>query len=467
MSARGIVRAGPLCALLMISVPGLAAQRTLRVGPGHYPTITAALDNAAGGDTIRVTAGRYPERLRIVRPLTLIGEGWPVVDAGGGGHVVEALAPIEIRGFVLRGSGSSLEAEHSGVIVRGARAIVAGNRLEDVLYGICLKQAGGSRIEGNRIRGKALDPARRGDGIRLWYSPESRVADNEVHAARDVVAYFSDRLAIERNVIHAGRYGLHTMYIHHSRIAGNRMFDNHVGAFLMYSNDILVEDNVLADAAGPSGMGLGLKDSDGVQVRGNLFLENSVGVYLDNSPGDPTRANEFTDNTFASNGAAVRMLPSVAGNRFYGNDFLDNVVPAQVAGGARRDQVRQNEWSGNHWSDHAGFDRDGDGTGDEPYVHAHLADELLERRPELGIFAHAPALAALDALVRWFPLLMPAAVVVDPAPRLSRVGGGGWPEERAGSGPTARLAGSAGWALAAALALGALRAGARRRKSGR
>jgi nitrous oxidase accessory protein len=451
----------------LVCVPGLAAQHTLRVGPGHYPTITAALASAGDGDTIRVAAGRYTERLRILRPVTLLGEGWPVVDAEGGGHVVEAFAPIEIRGFVLRGSGSSLEAEHSGVIVRGARAIVAGNRLEDVLYGICLKEAGGSRIQGNRIRGKALDPARRGDGIRLWYSPDSQVTDNEVHAARDVVAYFSDRLAIERNVIHAGRYGLHTMYIHHSRIAGNRMFDNQVGAFLMYSNDIVVEDNVLADASGPSGMGLGLKDSDDVRVRGNLFVENSVGIYLDNSPGDPTHPNEFAANTFASNGAAVRMLPSVSGNRFTGNDFLGNVVPAQVAGGARRDQVRQNDWSGNHWSDYAGFDRDGDGTGDAPYVHAHLADDLLERRPELGMFAHAPALAALDALVRWFPLLAPAAVVFDPAPRLSRVAGRSWMEEHAPAEPAGRAARSAGWAVAAVAAAGALRAGGRRRERGR
>jgi nitrous oxidase accessory protein len=467
VSARGIVHAGAVCALLATCVPGLAAQRTLRVGAGHFPTISAALEAAGDGDTIRVAAGRYPERLRIERSLTLIGEGWPIVDAEGAGHVVEALAPIEIRGFVLRGSGSSLEAEHSGVIVRGARAIVAGNRLEDVLYGICLKQAGGSRIEGNRIRGKALDQARRGDGIRLWYSPASRVTDNEVRATRDVVAYFSDHLTIERNVIHGGRYGLHTMYIHHSRIANNRMFDNQVGAFLMYSNDILVAGNVLADAAGPSGMGLGLKDSDAVRARGNLFLENSLGVYLDNSPGDPARANEFAGNTFAANRAAVRMLPSVTGNRFVGNDFLDNGVPAQVAGGAPRDQARQNDWSGNYWSDYAGFDRDGDGAGDAPYVHAHLADDLLERRPELEMFAHAPALAALDALVRWFPLLAPAAVVVDPAPRLSRVAGGDWQEERAPADAAERFAGSAAWALAAGGAIGAIGAGARRRERGR
>jgi nitrous oxidase accessory protein len=213
-------------------------------------------------------------------------------------------------------------------------------------------------------------------------------------------------------------------------------------------------------------MGLGLKDSDEIVAEANLFLENSVGVHLDNSPSGPARPNRFEGNTFALNGVAVRMLPSVAGNRFHRNDFLANDAPARVAGGARAGQVAQNDWTGNHWSEHAGFDRDGDGTGDAPYVHAHLADDLLERRPELRIFALAPALEALDGLVRFFPLLRPEPVVVDPAPRLSPAFARRW----RGHGPGAKPAGfgaSLGWGIGAAASLAALAAGARRRERGR
>jgi nitrous oxidase accessory protein len=459
-------RTALLALLAGIAAPALGAQQTLGVGPGSpYPTISAALRDASAGDTIRVASGTYREKLRIERPVTLVGEGWPVVDAGGTGHVVEALAPLEIRGFVLRGSGFDVDQENAGVIARGATVKVLGNRLEDVLYGIYLKQAPGSQVVGNRIHGKPLAPARRGDGIRLWYSPGSRVTGNDVRGARDVVAYFSDHLVLEDNVIRGGRYGLHYMYSHHSRLVGNRLYGNQVGAFLMYSNDIELIDNVFAEAEGPSGMGLGLKDSDAVAVRGNLFLENSIGVHLDNSPSSRDRVNDFDGNTFALNGAAVRMLPSVTGNRFYGNDFLANDAPARVAGGARTGQVRQNDWSGNHWSEYAGFDRDGDGVGDAPYVHAHLADDLLERRPALRIFALAPALDALDALVRSFPLLRPEPVVADPVPRLSIQAARRWQEEWPGRGASGWAKGaveSAGWALAAVAALGALGAGSRR-----
>ena len=444
-----------------------AAERTLEVGPGFpYATIGAALADAQAGDTIRVTAGKYGERIRVRLPVTLIGEGWPVIDGGGVGHVVEALAAFEIRGFVLRGSGSDLEAENAGVMVRGAPARVIGNRMEDVLYGVYLKQSPGSLVAGNRIRGKPFDLARRGDGIRLWYSPDTRVAGNEVRGVRDVVAYFSDRLALDDNVVRESRYGFHLMYCGHSRLTGNRLYENQVGAYLMYSSRFRLIGNVFADAAGASGMGLGLKDSDEIVAEENLFLENSVGVHLDNSPSGPARPNRFVGNTFALNGVAVRMLPSVTGNGFHENDFLANDAPARVAGGARAGQVAQNDWSGNHWSGHAGFDRDGDGTGDAPYVHAHLADDLLERRPELKIFAFAPALKALDELVRFFPLLRPEPVVVDPEPRLAIVPARRWREEWPGARPAVPVA-LLGWGLGAAASLGALAAGVRRGERGR
>lgn len=416
-----------IVAVLASAVP--ARAQALRVAAdGPYATVGEALAAAGPGDTVRVAAGVYRERVRVGKAVTLIGEGWPVIDAGGHGHVVEATAPIELRGFVLRGSGTSVQAEDAGVMVVGASAKVVGNLLEDVLYGVYLKQAPGSLVAGNRIRGKPLAAPRRGDGIRLWYSPGCRVWGNEVRGTRDVVLYFSDRLVLEKNVIADGRYGLHTMYSDHSRIAGNRLSGNQVGAFLMYSRDIELEDNVFADAEGPSGMGLGLKDSDDVTVRGNLFLENSIGVHLDNSPRSRDRLNVFEGNTFALNGAAVRMMPSVTGNRFRGNDFLANEVPARVSGGARGGQVDQNDWSGNHWSDYTGFDQDGDGIGDIPYVHAHLAAELLERHPALRIFALSPALGALDTLARLLPLLRPAPVVADPSPRLARLAAPRWRE---------------------------------------
>jgi nitrous oxidase accessory protein len=344
--------AGSLTGSLFAPAP-LAGQ-PVRAGPGEeFSTIGDAVASARAGDTVLVGPGTYSERLVIDRPLTLKGEGWPVIDGGGTGHVVEALAPFRLEGFVVRASGSNVEEEHAGVMVREAPGSrIVGNRLEDVFYGIYLKGSPGSLVRENRIQGKPFSPPRRGDGIRLWYSSASEILENTVIGTRDVVIYFSDSLLVRGNVIEGGRYGLHYMYSNHNVFERNRFDGNEVGAFLMYSADIRLRENVFANSAGMSGMGIGLKDSDAIEASGNLIVGNVVGIHLDNSPHSADVTNSFTGNLLLANQAGIRLLPSVRRNLFEGNDFLSNGTPVVVAGGAGPDQAARNDWSRNHWSEY-------------------------------------------------------------------------------------------------------------------
>ena len=51
----------------------------------------------------------------------------------------------------------------------------------------------------------------------------------------------------------------------------------------MYSRGLLIEGNRFERHRGPSGSGLGLKESGSIIVRGNLFDGNRQGVYIDQS----------------------------------------------------------------------------------------------------------------------------------------------------------------------------------------
>ena len=468
--------------ITVVAVPRVTSGQVLEVGPAaRFATIGQALEAARPGDTVLVRPGTYAERLRIEFPVTLLGEGWPVVDGGGKGHVIEALAPLTLEGFVVRGSGAGVEEEHAGVMVRqGPESRIEGNRFEDVFYGVYLKGSPRSVVRRNEIEGKSFPPPRRGDGIRLWYSSGSRVLDNLVRHTRDVVIYFSDSLLVRGNRIMDGRYGLHYMYSNHNRFERNRFEGNEVGAFLMYSAEIELRQNVFANSTGLTGMGLGLKDADAIEAVDNLVVGNEIGIHLDNSPRSREDRNAFTDNLLLGNGVGVRLLPSVQGNRFSGNEFVDNGSPVIVAGGAGPGQAARNDWSSNHWSGYAGFDREGDGRGDTPYVHARLADDLLSRHRELGLFARSPALGVLELVSRFFPLLKPEPVVIDSAPRIEGVLLGRWAD---GEGRLAdretvegRAAGvqtrpgpnvwaTASWLVLATAAVGALWRVARRSRS--
>jgi len=205
-------------------------------------------------------------------------------------------------------------------------------------------------------------------------------------------------------------------------------------------------------------MGLGLKDADDVHAVDNAFLNNGVGLHLDNSPRGRDVENAFEGNAFVGNDRAVRLFPSVKGNRFVGNDFIANGMPVFVPGGSRAGQVAQNEWRRNHWDAYVGFDDDGDGVGDVAFVHARLVDAMLTRYPDLKWFAESPALAVVDAASRFFPLLRPAPTVIDEEPRLEPESATRWSQrlglERAVD--TRSVVSGAAWVLMALACLGVL-----------
>lgn len=446
LSIRGGVLA--LALALTLAAPAALEAREWRVAPGSgLATPQAALALAADGDVVRVAAGTYGGAVVVRRSVRLVGEGLPTLDGGGRGTVVVLAAPgATLEGFRVRGSGASLEHEDAGVLVTGAGARVLHNELADVLFGVSVQEAPRSVVSGNRIAGKPLDIARRGDGIRVWQSAGTRVEGNRLRAVRDVVLWYSQRLAVRGNEVRDSRYGLHFMYCDDADITHNVLRDNSVGAFLMYSRRLRFRDNSVAGNRGPSGYGIGLKDMDDFEVRGNRFVANRVAVFVD---GAPAGGAVLAGNLLGAGEVGVRLLPNVRGLAVRDNAFLENAEQAEIAGGGG--DPEGNVWSANHWSDYAGFDAGDDGTGDVPYRAERLFEDLADRRPMLRFFAFSPAVRAIDFAARAFPIVRPQPKLTDPAPRLVAPLPTGAPPLVAGPPAT-----GAGLAAAAALLAGGL-----------
>jgi nitrous oxidase accessory protein len=434
--------------------PGQA--RTLTVSPeGPLTTLQAAIEQANPGDRIVVQRGTYAGPAVIDKRLELVGHDWPVLDGGGSGTVVKlSAAGVRLTGFVIRNSGSSLDAENSGVAVEAPAAVVEHNRLYETLFGIYLRQASDSVIRDNLVHGKDLPVPRRGDAIRVWYSNGVRIVDNRVEHGRDVVLWYSENLTVRGNVVRDGRYGLHFMYCDDAHIVANRLGHNSVGAFLMYSRRLRLRRNVIAYNRGPSGYGVGLKDMDDAVIRENLFLDNRVGAFVDNSPREIDSTGRFLGNVFAYNTIALSLMPSVRRNWFLRNSFVDNQEQVHVAGGGR---LRQNVWAeagqGNYWSDYVGYDADRDGTGDVPYRAERLFEALMDRHPLLRLFAYSPAAQAIDFAARAFPFVKPQPKVTDASPMMAPVLPAGLPLPAA---PDGRAAVGASAVLLALVAVAVL-----------
>jgi nitrous oxidase accessory protein len=377
-----------------------------------------AIAAAPEGAEIVVPSGTYAGPIAIDKPLKLIASGKVILDGRGTGDVVRISAPdVLLRGFVIRNGGTSLEKENAGVSVTAPRATIENNLVEDVLFGLLLKNAPESIIRRNTITGKKIDIARRGDGIRLWQAAGTLVEDNTVRDSRDVVMWFSADITLRRNTVTSSRYGMHFMYTDNNVLEENHLEDNSVGAFLMYSKNLTVRRNVFVRNRGPSGYGLGLKDMENIVAEDNLFLANRVGAYLDNSPHAFNVFDDVRRNVFACNDIGLAFLPNVKRNRFAGNTFMENLQQVAVIGSGN---FSGNDFTvedrGNFWSDYRGYDLDGNGIGDLPYREASLFENLMEREPKLRLFLHSPAQQAIDLASRAFPIMQPQYRVTDDAP---------------------------------------------------
>ena len=412
-----------LCAFLLLA----SSSRVLAQAEGAVITVPAAalataVANANPGETIYVTGGVYYGSLDIDKPLTLIGIDWPVIDGENEGTVIHIQAPdTTIRGFVIRNSGKVLDQENSGIAVEAENTLVEGNRFENTLFGIYLRKAHNTIIRDNQITSKDLDVPRRGDPIRVWYSNDVLIENNVVTKGRDVVLWFSERLTIRNNDVSNGRYGLHFMYCDDAFVTQNRLLNNSVGVFMMYSRRVNLHNNTIAGNRGPSGFGIGLKDMDDAVIINNLILDNRVGVHLDTSPREVDSVGQFTGNVFAYNDIGVGMLPSVRHNEFSGNSFIENEEQVSIVGGGGLFQA--NSWTvagqGNYWSDYAGYDADADGQGDIEYKSDRLFENLMEQEPALRLFLYSPSTNAIDFAAKAFPAVRPKPKLVDERPFMS------------------------------------------------
>ena len=216
-------------------------------------------------------------------------------------------------------------------------------------------------------------------------------------------------------MVRGSRYGSHFMYAHDAVIRHSAVIDNVVGIFVMYSERMLVDGNVLAGARGPAGIGLGFKDSDNVTVRDNWLVGNTAGMYIDQTPRSPDKPLRITDNVIALNDVGLRMHAQPHGVIVTGNDLHENAETALVDGGG---DATTAQWSRNYWSDYAGFDLNADGTGDVAWQIKRLSTELTDTRPALKFFYGTAALASMDGVARAVPVLASKLLLSDPLPAM-------------------------------------------------
>lgn len=117
----------PFAALLLLPLDASAA--TLVVDGASYRTITAALADAADGDTIEVAAGTWYECLVVTRSVEIVGVSGSASTALDGAGVCDIAMAVEAPGGTVGLTGFSVTAPYGQALVAAATELV----LDDVV----------------------------------------------------------------------------------------------------------------------------------------------------------------------------------------------------------------------------------------------------------------------------------------------------------------------------------------------
>ncbi len=384
----------------------------------ELPSFQALVDATEEGGTLVPAPGRYAGPVVVMDAITIDGQGKVTIDNGGKGTVILLDTDgATIKGLHLTNSGSSANDIDSGVQVRGNFNVIKDNIMDEVLFGVDLQQSNNNIVRRNTISSiSRLSLGQKGDSIRLWYSFNNKITDNITDNVRDMVVWYSADNTISRNSGSNSRYSLHFMYSRYNLVEDNEYYNNTVGIFLMYSDGIILRRNKVRHAAGPTGVGIGFKETSDLIMEDNQVLYCATGFYIDVSPFQPDTENLYTHNLLAYNGIGIRFLNPWHGNVFKENSFSGNLTQIAVGG---RGNAMKNVWEDNHWSDFEGFDKDGNGVGDTPYSLTAYADRIWQDVPYAQFFKGSPVLEVLDFLERLAPFSEPRVLVKDETPKVA------------------------------------------------
>jgi nitrous oxidase accessory protein len=398
-----------LCGALIFLHGSYAIAAEWHVQPGN--SIAAAIRSAKPGDMVLVERGYYAENLKIDKPLTLRGLNRPTISGGDKDNVISVTSPdVTIEGFIVRDSGSDLQAQNSGIYdYPGAhRIIVRNNDLVYNLFGLYIEKVQNPQALNNLIAGKRDYPsARRGNGIQLYNTEGARIIGNNISFSRDgIYVDVSHHAEFRDNRIHHVRYGTHYMNSYYNLWENNESYLNRGGLALMEVKNQIVRNN---RAWGNSDHGIMLRTIQDSVIENNVVAGNYRGFFIYDA-----EYNTINGNLVIGNRVGVHLWAGSYNNDVNANDFIDN--ESQVKYVATRDELWGKK-QGNYWSNYIGWDRNGDGIGDVPYEANDTVDRLTWQHPLVKLLFNSPAIQTLRFVSRQFPLLR-ATSIVDEHPHM-------------------------------------------------
>ena len=368
----------------------------------EFKSIKEAISKANRHDTILIKKGTYKEHNIIIdKPLTLLGEDYPMIDGENKGEIITIHADsVTVDGLHIINVGTSYTEDYAAIRVVKKRDFVIQNlKLEKLFFGIYLEKSKHGKILNTQVLGDAVEEYNSGNGIQLWYCNNIEIDGNTVTNVRDgIYLEFSDFCKITNNISKDNvRYGLHFMFSNDDLYENNRFESNGAGVAVMFSKRIKMHYNTFKDNWGSASYGVLLKEINDSEIIGNTFDGNTIGINIEG-----TNRIIYKNNDFKGNGWAIKFRGACYANSFSHNNFLYNSFDL-----AYNSKLNDNKFDHNYWSSYSGYDLDKDGEGDVPYRPVKLFSYIVNRTPETIILLRSLFIDIIDFSEKVSPVFTP------------------------------------------------------------
>jgi nitrous oxidase accessory protein len=391
----------------------VAIAETIIVCPKCKNTsIQKAVESANANDTILIKKGNYKEKFILIKkPLTLIGEDFPSIDAEGDKSVIQIQSSnVKIIGLNMLHSGNGSLEDYAGIKVIGVEnVLIENNKLIDNFFGIYLSGVSNSIVRNNTISGKPTTEQGTGNGIHLWKCENIKVENNLSKGHRDGIYFeFVTNTHITNNISERNiRYGLHFMFSHDNSYQGNTFRYNGAGVAVMFTHGVTMQNNIFRENWGGAAYGLLLKEISDSKIVNNIFEENTIALHMEG-----TNRIIVENNQFKNNGWAVRIQSSSMDNEFKSNNFFGNTFDVSTNG-----TLVLNKFNSNYWDKYEGYDLNKDKIGDVPFRPVSMYSMVVEQMPYSMILYRSFMVTLMDRIEKVVPSLIPVDLV-DEKPRM-------------------------------------------------
>ena len=379
-----------------------------------------AINKAKPYSIIKLKKGIYKGNIYIDKPLSILGlEKDVIIDGQNNNTTIRITSSnVILDNLVIINSGNRIDQLDAAIkIENSTNSKIINCTIKDSLYGIELAMVKNTIIKDNIISSKKQDISLRGDALRLYYSHNNLIENNQINLSKDSTMSYSNNNIFRSNFIQNSRYGLHLMKSNNNIIEKNHFQLNSVGLIFAGAKNTLVKQNLINNSNGKAGIAVLVKGVSNFKFEENTLKYNNKAFYIDAKHNETSIKRFFKNNRILYNSEAFHFHGAIKQNLIQDNTIIGNIE--DVVKSVRGNTSSKNIVQYNYWDRYSGFDIDNDNIGDTSYKVNQYADRLWHYNNKLKFFYATPVISILNFVLNIAPFIEPVLLLEDTKPLLN------------------------------------------------